>query len=61
VGPTFASAPYGLAVPKSGGLAKPVLAALKVLMKNGTYTTILTKWGVQSGAISNPKINGATS
>jgi hypothetical protein len=30
-------------------------------MSNGTYTSILTKWGVQSGAITNPTINGATS
>ena len=30
-------------------------------MKNGQYTAILTHWGVQSGAITNPKINGATS
>ena len=37
--------------------------ALKVLMKNGTYMSILTKWGIQSGAIpaSEVKINGATS
>ena len=61
VGQTFGTAPYGLAVPKTSGLAKPVLAALQVLMKDGTYKSILTKWGVESGAISNPKINGATS
>jgi polar amino acid transport system substrate-binding protein len=61
VGSSIENAPYGLAVPKNSGLTKPVLAALQVLMKNGTYTTILTHWGVQSGAISNPGINGATS
>jgi polar amino acid transport system substrate-binding protein len=61
VGATFATAPYGLAIPKKSGLTKPVLAALKVLMQNGSYTKILTKWGVQAGAISTPKINGATS
>jgi polar amino acid transport system substrate-binding protein len=61
VGPTFSTAPYGLAVPKGTGLTKPLLAALQVIMKNGTYTTILTKWGVQSGAITSPTINGATS
>jgi polar amino acid transport system substrate-binding protein len=61
VGQTFASAPYGLAVPKNSGMAPAVLAALKVLMKNGTYTSILSHWGIQSGAISSPKINGATS
>ncbi len=61
VGATFATAPYGLAIPKKSGLAKPVMAALEALMKNGSYTKILTTWGVQSGAISAPKINGATS
>ena len=30
-------------------MAKPVLDALKVLMANGTYKAILTKWGIQSG------------
>jgi polar amino acid transport system substrate-binding protein len=30
-------------------------------MANGQYKKILDKWGVQQGAISNPKINGATS
>jgi polar amino acid transport system substrate-binding protein len=61
VGPALEAAPYGLAFPKSSGLDKATLAALKELMKNGTYTKILTKWGVQAGAITSPKINGATS
>jgi polar amino acid transport system substrate-binding protein len=61
VGATFGTAPYGLAVPKGSGLAPPLLAALKELMKNGSYNTILSKWGVQAGAISAPKINGAAS
>ena len=42
-------------------MTKPVLDALKVLMANGSYTSILTKWGVQEGAITNPAVNGATS
>jgi polar amino acid transport system substrate-binding protein len=63
VGPTYGTAPYGLAIPKSSGLAPAVLAAVKVLVSNGTYTSILQKWGIQSGAIpaSQMKINGATS
>lgn len=59
--PTFGVAPYGLALPKGNGMAKPVLAALKELMANGTYATILKKWQIQSAGISNPTINGATS
>ena len=61
VGPTFAAAPYGLAIPKKSGLDKAVLAAVKSLIKDGSYTKILTKWGVQAGAITTPKLNGATS
>jgi polar amino acid transport system substrate-binding protein len=61
VGPSIANAPYGLAVSKTSGLTKPLLAAVKVLMKNGTYTAILTHWGLQAGAITDPKINGAVS
>ena len=42
-------------------LDQAVLAAVKDLIANGTYTQILTKWGIQSGAITNPVINGAIS
>jgi polar amino acid transport system substrate-binding protein len=60
-GAAYGTAPYGIAIPKKSGLAKPILDALKQLMSDGTYTKILTNWGIQSGAITNPKINGATS
>ncbi len=62
-GVTYGTAPYGLALPKKSGLAPAVLAAVKVLEGNGTYMSILQKWGIQSGAIpaSEMKINGATS
>jgi polar amino acid transport system substrate-binding protein len=58
--PTFGTSPEGLALPKNNGMAKPVLAALKVLIANGTYEAILKKWELQSAALSNPTINGAT-
>jgi polar amino acid transport system substrate-binding protein len=63
VGPSIANAPYGLAITKTSGLAKPLQAALKDLMSTGVYDRILTKWGVQSGAITPAQavINGATS
>ncbi len=60
-GKPYGTAPYGIAIPKNSGLAKPILDALKQLMSNGTYLNILKKWGIQSGAITNPKINGAIS
>ena len=59
--PTFGAAPYGLALPKGNGMAKPVLEALKVLMADGTYAAILKKWELESAAINNPTINGAQS
>jgi polar amino acid transport system substrate-binding protein len=61
IGKSYAFAPYGLAIPKTTGMTTPVFAALKVLIENGTYIKILEKWGIQSGAISAPKINGAIS
>ncbi len=60
-GKPYNSAPYGIAVPKASGMDKAVLAAVKSLMKDGTYNSILTKWNVQAGAINSPVINGATS
>ena len=42
-------------------VAAPVLGAVKSLMASGIYLDILKKWGVESGAITNPAINGATS
>jgi polar amino acid transport system substrate-binding protein len=60
-GKPYGTAPYGIAIPKGSGLAKPMLEAVKVLMADGTYKAILDKWGVGSGAITKPEINGAIS
>jgi len=60
IGKSYEFAPYGLAIPKTSGMTTPILAALKVLIANGKYLQILTKWGIQAGAISTPTINGAT-
>ncbi len=61
MGAPYGTAPYGIAVPKKSGLAQPVLSAVKTLIKNGTYMKILKKWGIQEGAIHNPRINAAIS
>ncbi|HEX3510691.1 MAG TPA: ABC transporter substrate-binding protein [Solirubrobacteraceae bacterium] len=61
VGETFEYAPYGIAIPKTSGMTKPFLEAMKKIIADGTYAQILAKWGLQAGAISEPKINGATS
>ena len=62
VGDVYDSAPYGIAIPKNAGTTKDaVLGAVKALMADGTYKAVLDKWGVQSGAITDPVINGASS
>ncbi len=44
----------GISVAKTNtGLRDAVKAALQQMMDDGTYVTILTKWGVQSGAITS--------
>jgi polar amino acid transport system substrate-binding protein len=61
VGQPYGTAPYGIAIPKNNGMAPVLKSAMEALIKNGTYTKILTKWGIQSGAITTPQINGAVS
>jgi polar amino acid transport system substrate-binding protein len=61
IGAAYAPAPYGLALPKLPSLAPAVLAAVKALMKAGTYQSIFAKWGLQGIEITSPTINGATS
>jgi polar amino acid transport system substrate-binding protein len=61
VGKSYGFAPYGFAIPKTSGMTAPIQAAMKVIIANGTYHSILAKWGLTEGAISNPTINGATS
>jgi polar amino acid transport system substrate-binding protein len=46
VGKPYGTAPYGIAIPKTSGMAKPILGALKVLMSDGDYKAILSKWGI---------------
>lgn len=62
VGQAYGVAPYGIAVPKQDGtFDKAILAALKDLIANGKYVSILKTWGIQSGADTHPVINGAIS
>ena len=59
-GTTYDTAPYGFVLSKTGGLQKAIQAALQSLAADGTYQSILTKWGVNSGAVTSFPINGAT-
>jgi polar amino acid transport system substrate-binding protein len=37
--------------------AQAVADAVKALITDGTYKTILEKWGVEAGAITDPTVN----
>lgn len=57
IGPVLAPDPYGICFKKGNTeLRDAVLAAVKELVRNGTYTRILTKWMATSGATS-PVVN----
>ena len=38
-------------------MAAPLQAAIQHLMDNGTYEKIVTKWGLQSGAVKKAPLN----
>ncbi|GAA1600296.1 ABC transporter substrate-binding protein [Leucobacter chromiireducens] len=59
-GETFDVAPYGYALPKDTDLTKAVQLALQSLMDDGTYLEILTKAGVEDGAIEKATINAGS-
>jgi polar amino acid transport system substrate-binding protein len=61
VGTTYGEAPYGIAIPKGNGLAPAIKDGIAALIADGTYKKVLAKWGVESGAIDTPVVNGATS
>jgi polar amino acid transport system substrate-binding protein len=64
VGSAYATAPYGIPVPKDpahAGLAQAISMALQDLSDNGTYLKILKKWGVEDGAVTSFGLNGAVS
>jgi polar amino acid transport system substrate-binding protein len=60
-GAAYGTAPYGIAIPKGSGLDRPVLAAVRAAIADGSYRKALEKWGVEAGAITDPRIDGATS
>lgn len=60
VGEVFDAAPYGFATEKGSETTKAVQAALQSLIDDGTYLEILTKAGIESGALTEATINAAT-
>ncbi len=59
-GELFDSAPYGWPVAKGSPLAQSLLKALDHLIQTGDYKLIASNWGVESGMIEKPAINGAS-
>jgi polar amino acid transport system substrate-binding protein len=58
LGDIYDSAPYGYAVKKDQTeFAQALADAVGALISDGTYKTILDKWGVQAGAIDSPAVN----
>ena len=58
LGDIYDAAPYGYVVKKDqADFAQAIADAVKALISDGTYKSILTKWGVEAGAIDNPAVN----
>jgi polar amino acid transport system substrate-binding protein len=58
LGDIYDAAPYGYVIEKDQTeFAQAVADAVKALITDGTYKTILDKWGVGAGAIDNPAVN----
>jgi len=58
-GQTTDEGPYGIAFKKGSPLVPIFQKAVTQLMQDGTYTKIINTWGLQAGAVTESKINGA--
>jgi polar amino acid transport system substrate-binding protein len=58
LGDIYEAAPYGYVVKKDQTeFAQALADAVKALISDGSYKTILDKWGVAAGGIDNPAVN----
>jgi polar amino acid transport system substrate-binding protein len=58
LGDIYDAAPYGYVIEKEQTeFAQAVADAVKALISDGTYKTVLGKWGVEAGAIDDPAVN----
>ena len=58
LGDIYDSGPYGYVVEKDqADFAQAIADAVKTLISDGTYKSILEKYGVQAGAIDSPAVN----
>ncbi|HZQ83209.1 MAG TPA: ABC transporter substrate-binding protein [Acidimicrobiales bacterium] len=61
VGEQIDAGPYGIAVPKTNEqLRNAVQEALQAIIADGTYDSVLAKWGLEKGALKTAAINGGT-
>jgi polar amino acid transport system substrate-binding protein len=58
LGDIYDAAPYGYVIEKDQTeFAQAIADAVAALITDGTYKTILGKWGVEAGAIDDPGVN----
>ena len=58
LGDIYDAAPYGYVVKKDQTeFAQAIADAVSALISDGTYKTVLEKWGVEAGAITDPTVN----
>jgi polar amino acid transport system substrate-binding protein len=57
-GDIYDSAPYGYVLPKDQtDFGDAIAQAVQALIADGSYKSILAKWGVDAGAITTPAVN----
>lgn len=47
----------GAIAPKDSDLGKAILASFEILVENGTYSKIMTKWGLERNMLEKPGVN----
>ena len=61
VGTQYETAPYGIAISKDlGGLRDAIQVALKAMVADGSYDTILKKWDIEQGALKDITVNAGS-
>jgi polar amino acid transport system substrate-binding protein len=58
LGDIYDAAPYGYVVAQDqADFAQALADAVQALIDDGTYTEVLSRWGVEDGAIDDPTVN----
>jgi polar amino acid transport system substrate-binding protein len=60
-GPQLLDSPFGIAVTKGSPLIAKIQAALQSMIDDGSYRTLMTRWGLTAGLLKRVTVNGATS